>query len=220
MNKFAAILGASAFALSTSAIADVQFADPEEGGIGYEWTVSLPHHGSAEIVGSTGGKGSYEPTFEAPEFGWMHTTDWVALELEGESVLEITVARQEGVYEKTVDRTDPTIQGYATSGAMLYPALSLYSGWDSTMVEDGSFNPAGNFVDGEGNATTLEFMAVEYSKFGESTITYRAVVPAGKYSVNIGGVNALYCSETDACYNGVHGYRATFTASHLPAMQM
>jgi len=220
MNKFAAILGAGAFALSTNAIADVEFADHEEGGIGYEWTVTLPHHGTAQITGSTGGKGSFEPTFEAPEFGWMHTTDWVALTLEGDSVLEITVARQEGVYEKTVDRNDPSIQGYRTSGAMLYPALSIYSGWESTMTEDASFNPAGNFVDGDGNPTTIEFMAVEYSKVGESTITYRAIVPAGKYSVNIGGVNALYCAEDDPCYNGAHGYRATFTASHAPTMQM
>ena len=214
MNKFATILGATAIALSTTAIADVKFADPDEGGIGYEWTVTLGHHGSAEIVGSTGGKGSYEPAFEAPDFGWTHTTDWVALELEEDVILEITVARQQGVYEMTVNE-DTGEQSYATSGAMLYPALSIYEGWDSTTEkEKGSFNPIGNFW------STINFKAAEFSAWGEDTIIYRAKLAAGKYSVNIGGVNALYCAETDACYNGVHGYRATFTASDVPGMSM
>lgn len=212
MKTFVTFLGASALALSTAAMADVQYADPEEGGIGYEWTVSLGHHGSAEIVGSTGGKGSYEPSFETPEIGWTHTTDWVALELEADVILEIEVSRQEGVYEMKVDR-ETGEKSYATSGAMLYPAISIYKGWDSTTeTEKGSFNPQGNFW------STIDFQDALYSKFGESTIIYRAKVPAGKYSVNIGGVNALYCAEDDACYKGVHGYRAKFTASHAPSM--
>lgn len=209
MKKFATIIGASAVALSTSAIADAQFADPAEGGIGYEWTVTLGHHGSHEIVGSTGGKGSYEPSFTAPDIGWTHTTDWVAVELEEEAILEIQVSRQEGVYEMKVDR-ETGEKSYATSGAMLYPAVSIYNGWDSTTeTEKGSFNPAGNFW------STLDFKDVEYSRNGETTIVWRARMPAGQYSVNIGGVNALYCAETDACYQGVHGYRATFTTSHI-----
>lgn len=208
MNKFAVILSASALALSTNVIADVQFADPDEGGIGYEWTVSIAHHGTAEIVGSTGGKGSYEPSFEAPDFGWTHTTDWVALELGADVTLEIEMSRQEGVYEVKVDE-DTGEKSFATSGAMLYPALSVYKGWDTTTEkEKGSFNPIGNFW------STLEYMGVAYSESGEETIKYRAKLPAGQYSVNIGGVNALYCAETDACYNGVHGYRVKFTASH------
>ena len=212
MKKFATILGAGAIALSTSAIADVKFADPAEGGIGYEWTVTLGHHGSAEVVGSTGGKGSYEPSFEAPDIGWTHTTDWVALELEEEVILEIEMSRQEGVYEMKVDR-DTGAKSFATSGAMLYPAFSIYEGWDSTTEkEKGSFNPIGNFW------STIEFKEVVYSQFGESTIVYRAKLPAGKYSVNMGGVNALYCAETDDCYKGVHGYRTKFTASHVPGM--
>lgn len=208
MNKFSVILGASALALSTSLSADVLFADPDEGGIGYEWTVSIAHHGTAEVVGSTGGKGSYEPSFEAPDFGWTHTTDWVALELGADVMLEIEMTRQEGVYEAKVD-ADTGEVSYATSGAMLYPALSVYKGWDTTTEkEKGSFNPIGNFW------SSIEYMDVAYSQSGEETIVYRAKLPAGKYSVNIGGVNALYCAETDACYNGVHGYRVKFTATH------
>ncbi len=208
MNKFATILGAGVFALSNAAIADVQFADPDEGGIGYEWTVTFDHHGTHEIVGSVGGKGSYEPSFEMPDFGWTHTTDWVALELGTDSMLEIEMTRQEGVYEMKVDR-ETGEKSYQTAGAMLYPALSVYKGWDSTTEkEKGSFNPIGNFW------STIEHIGVAYADDGQSTIVYKVMLPAGRYSVNIGGVNALYCAETDPCYNGKHGYRAKFTTSH------
>lgn len=212
MKKIAMILGAGAIALSTSAIAGVEFADPAEGGIGYEWTVIMPHHGSHEIVGSTGGKGSFEPSFELPDIGWTHTTDWVALELEEEAILEIEVTRQEGVYEMKVDRQTGE-QSYTTSGNMLYPAFSIYNGWDDTTEsEKGSFNPVGNFW------STIGFKAAQFSEYGETTVIWRSRMPAGKYSINIGGVNALYCAETDDCYKGAHGYRATFTTSHIHSL--
>ncbi|MDQ7091590.1 MAG: hypothetical protein Q9M50_13305 [Methylococcales bacterium] len=224
MNKFAIILATSAFAFSANLLAgdaanlnemaatkvsNVVYGDPDGTGIGYEWTVRMPRHGSVEILGSVGGKSSFEPQFQAPDFGWTHTSDWVAVELAADAVLEIKVSRQGGFYEMKVDDTDNS-QSYVTAGAELYPALSVYTGWDSTTEkEKGSFNPGGNFW------STLEFKAVEYSKLGETTITYRAKLPAGQYSVNIGGVNAIYCAETDACYNGLHGYRAKFTTSHM-----
>lgn len=225
MNKLATLLlGVSALAFSTTSIAHVAYEDPhpkgmngadDTGGIGYEWHVHILKGNTEEITGSTGGKGSFEPTFTAPDFGWTHTTDWVALELAAMGVLEIQVTRQPGIYELQVDRKDPTKQKFTTSGDLLYPAMSIYKGWDETAKEKASFNPAGNFW-----ATGLEFMKVEYSKWGETTITYRAMLPAGKYSVNIGGVNALYCKETDKCFNGVHGYRATFNLKPMPMKVM
>lgn len=220
------ILGASALALSTIVISaeagdaanlneiavttasNIVYGDPEEGGIGYEWTVKMPHHGSVEILGSVGGKSSFEPQFDAPNFGWTHTSDWVAVEIEADAILEIEVSRQSGFYEMKVDDADNS-KSYVTAGGELYPALSIYTGWDSTTEkEQGSFNPAGNFW------STLEFKAAEYSKLGETTIVYRTKVTPGKYSVNIGGVNAVYCAETASCYKGLHGYRAKFTTYH------
>ena len=224
MNKFAIILATSTFAFSANLLAgdaanlnemaatetsNVVYGDPDGTGIGYEWTVKMPHHGSVEILGSVGGKSSFEPQFQAPDFGWTHTSDWVAVELAADAVLEIEVSRQGGFYEMKVDDTDNSTS-YVTAGAELYPALSVYTGWDSTTEkEKGSFNPAGNFW------STLQFKAAEYSKLGETTIVYRAKLAAGQYSVNIGGVNAVYCAETESCYNGLHGYRAKFTTSHV-----
>lgn len=230
MNKFAIILATSAFALSSNVFAaespaninemtmtetsSVVYGDPDGTGIGYEWTVKMPHHGSVEILGSVGGKSSFEPQFQAPDFGWTHTSDWVAVELAADAVLEIEVSRQGGFHEMKVDKEDNS-QSYVTAGAELYPALSVYEGWDSTTEkEKGSFNPAGNFW------STIQFKAAEYSKLGETTIIYRAKLAAGKYSVNIGGVNALYCAETDPCYNGLHGYRAKLSTHHMPGAMM
>ena len=212
MNKVKAILGVSALLLSTSVMAESEVAFKNNAkdalGIGYEWSVKLGHHGSAEITGSVGGKSSFEPEFTAPQIGWTHTSDWVELELEADVILEIEVSRQQGIYEKKKDGT------YSTAGAMLYPALSVYKGWDTTTEkEKGSFNPTGKFW------STIEFKDVVYSKHGETTIIYRAKMKAGQYSVDIGGVNALYCAETDECFNGKHGYRAKFSASHMPNMQ-
>lgn len=225
MNKFSIILSASLLTLSThvlaatgdkvndtadkeSAMSAAVFGDPEKGGIGYEWTVKMPSQGKVEITGSVGGKSSFEPQFDAPDFGWTHTSDWVALEIKEETILRIKVSRQGGIYELQVDKEDPTKKSYVTAGAHLYPAVSIYDGWDSTTAkEKGSFNPTGNFW------STIQFKDKKYSKWGEKTIMYHAILPAGKYSVNIGGVNAMYCKESEACFNGKHGYRATFTTS-------
>ena len=227
MNKFAIILGASAVALTTFSAPSLSaeeakdaeikntkhsnavYGDPEKGGIGYEWTVTLEgKHGHAGITGSVGGKSSYEPQFDAPEIGWTHTSDWVALEMKEKGVLTITVARQGGIYFTKIDKKTQE-KSFVTAGSHLYPAMSIYTGWDSTTAkEKGSFNPQGNFW------STIKFKDVVYSRFGQKSITYRAQLPAGKYSINIGGVNALYCKESDSCFNGLHGYRAKFSTSH------
>jgi hypothetical protein len=219
MKKIASILGVSALLLSTNIIAgEAEYKQKKAKGtpgIGYEWKVTLERHDSAEITGSVGGKSSFEPTFDAPDFGWTHTSHWVELELKEEAILTIEMSRQQGIYELAVDRKDPTKQSYKTSGAKLYPALSVYEGWDTTTEkEKGSFSPIQDFW------STIKHKDVVYSAFGETTITYREKLPAGQYSINLGGVNALYCAETDACFNGKHGYRAKFTTSHVPEMKM
>ncbi len=218
------ILGISTLALSTVTIAaekanDTEasktmksaavFGDPDKEGIGYEWTVTLEgKHGHAGITGSVGGKSSYEPQFDAPDIGWTHTSDWVALEMKQKGVLTITVERQAGIYFTKIDKKTQE-KSFVTAGSKLYPAMSIYTGWDSTTAkEKGSFNPVGNFW------STIEFKEVVYSDMGQKSITYRAKLPAGKYSINIGGVNALYCKESDSCFNGLHGYRAKFSTSH------
>lgn len=207
MRKFASLMGFALFTVATGTIAEVKFSDPSSGGISYEWTVTLGHQNSHDIVGSTDGKGAFEPSLEIPDIGWTLKTDWIALELEEDAILEIQVTRQEGVYELAVN-SETGIKSYTTSGNMLFPSLSIYQGWDnSTDIEKEHFNPMGNFW------STINFKDAEFSQYGETTIVWRARMAAGLYTINIGGVNTLYCAVTEACYKGMHGYRATFTTS-------
>lgn len=213
MNKLITILAASIVAFSGTASAEgdltATFGDPQEGGLGYEWTVK-GSYGEVDILGSVGGKSAWEPKFEMPDKGWTHTSDWIALELTEKVRLEVTVQRQAGFYELKVDRKDPTKQSYETAGSELYPTLSVYEGWDSTTEkEKGSFNPAGNFW------STIMFKDVVYSAFGEDSVRYVTEFEPGQYTLNIGGVNDLYCKADEPCGKGKHGYRVMIKASAM-----
>lgn len=221
MKTVSTFLGLATIIASSAvcATSSVQFADPApDKGIGYEWSVSLDHTGAsatAEFVRHVGAKSSYEPANPAPEVGWQHTSDWVALELKSKSLLTIEVMNQRGVQYTTIS-DGKAVEN--TAGQGFFPAFSLYSGWDDTSTEDHTFNPIGDFW------STIRFIGADYVKGasaqhgGESmrSIKKQFILPAGNYSLNIGGINAIYCDVAIPCYNGRHGYRAKLTAEPMP----
>lgn len=223
MHKITAmIVGTSALVLSSPAFSQsvsIDFADPHPGaGIGYEWTVKISHANSkamtAEFIRHVGAKSSYEPAFSSPEIGWNHTSDWVALSLNEDSLLTIEVNNQRGVQYTTVNPEGQVTQHAAGRGH--FPGIALYSGYDNTSTESHSFNPLGNFW-----ATQLNWITAGYDQKGQHGDVKRrakiqAIVPAGLYSLNIGGVNALYCEPQMPCFDGRHGYKATITAEPVP----
>jgi hypothetical protein len=180
-----------------------------DGGISYEWTVILGKNDKASFVNKVGAKSYNEPppAYEPPETGWTHTSNWVALELSKRSKVRIEVERQEGV---------PFTSGtaMATARNQLVPALSVYQGWDNTSCEDHRYNTAGNT-----DWTTIQFIGNQPNDKGRAVAVYEARLPAGRYSVAIGGspkVLASYpagtCDVLDPvcyAYTGNHGYRAT-----------
>lgn len=189
---------------------NVSFADPDPAGIGYEWTVRMHRRQTAEVVHAVGAKSWNEPSNPDGLKGWTHTSNWIALELEEPATVKITVTRQQGV----------VITSGTTAAAArfaLVPALSLYSGWDSTTeFEDHTFNNMGNFW------STIVYVGSAANPKGKSRVTYRARLAAGKYSIVIGGNPpslgnpSAYppgtCDPADATcyrYTGTHGYRAT-----------
>jgi len=213
MNKLATVFSVGILAVSGGVSAEgnlsANFGDPDPSGIGYEWTVR-GGYGMVDLIGSVGSKSAWEPKFELPNKGWTHTSDWIALEVTKKVRLEVTVQRQAGFYELKVDRKDPTKRSYETAGSELYPTLSVYEGWDTTTEkEQGSFNPAGNFW------STIMFKDVVYSAFGEDSVHYVTELEPGQYSLNIGGVNDLYCKADEPCGKGKHGYRATIKTSPM-----
>lgn len=206
----------------------VKFGDPSPTvGIGYEWTVTMGNTSvdpvtkldrkfeTAEFSGSVGAKSSFEPTFTAPNFGWTHTSDWVALNVTADSFVTIEVSRQQGINGYSVDQTTKAITD-TTAGDLLYPALSVYQNWEenAATVESHDFNP----MAAPSWTKDLKFIDVAYSDKGQPTISYSIVFQKGKYTLNIGGANALYCKAGDPCFTGEHGYRVKITSTPLVKM--
>jgi hypothetical protein len=194
----------------------LSFADPTPDlGIGYEWTVHLLKKEKADLVWYVGAKSWNEPSNPEGLKGWTHTSNWVAIELEEAASLVVTVERQSGVV-------------YISNGlpflarGSLYPAVSLYSGWDDTTeFEDHVFNNAGNFW------STIQFLGnlpnTARKGKAKTKITFRTKkLAAGRYSLVIGGnppplttYPASNCDPVDpTCwdYTGPHGYRARIEA--------
>lgn len=188
----------------------LSFADPAPAGISYEWTLSMHRKQTAELVYAVGAKSWSEPSNPDGLKGWTHTSNWIALQLEDPATVKITVERQQGV---------PIVTGSTVAVARfaLVPAISLYEGWDETTEsENHNFNNLGNFW------STVVYHGSASNPKSKSRVTYTAKLPAGKYSVVIGGnprslgdpsaYPANNCNPTDAIceqYTGMQGYRAT-----------
>jgi hypothetical protein len=194
-------------------VGDLSFADPAPAGIGYEWTVRLRHGERAELVNAVGAKSWNEPSNPEGLKGWTHTSNWIALELVDDAVVRITVVRQPGVVV-------PSGSTFAAARTEIVPALSLYRGWDETTVfEDHTFNNLGNFW------STIEYVGAAANAKSRPKVTYRVRLPAGRYSLVVGGnpralgdasaYPANGCDPVDPtcyAYTGLHGYRAVLQA--------
>lgn len=115
--------------------------DPCDGGIGYQWTVTMENHkDEVQFIGHVGAKSWNEPPplYEPPYSGWTHTSNWVALELKQRSKVEVTIERQEGVAYRNNDGS------FSTARNALVPALSVYKGWQTAGCDDHRYNNAGN----------------------------------------------------------------------------
>lgn len=203
-------------ASGTAMAGNVIYADPQpstpgicDGGISYEWTVKMSGHDKAELVGHVGAKSWNEPppAYEPPYTGWTHTSNWIALELTEPAKLEIQVERQQGV-------TYQDSTGTATARNKLVPALSIYKNWDQSSCEEHRYNNAGN-----SDWSNIEYIGNKRNYHANDSITYTVKLPAGQYSIAIGGspkvldtYPANNCDATDPqcyAYTGRHGYEAS-----------
>jgi hypothetical protein len=195
---------------SGTLIGNVGFIDLATAGISYEWTVVASGRQKAELVYWVGAKSWSEPSQPGGLKGSTYWSNWIALDLTQAATIKITVERQQGVV--TTSGTTAAAARFA-----LVPALSLYRGWDDTSETEGLvYNNVGNFW------STIEYIGSAANPKGRPRVVYRAKLPAGHYSIAIGGNPppladlAAYppndCDPVDpVCYQytGVHGYRAT-----------
>lgn len=173
-------------------------------GIPYRWKVVLGNRGFVNFAASVGAKSASEPTNPPATPGWTHTSNWVALTLTSAAVVTIQVgpgAPMENLFNNGMADSD------------LFPAISIYSGQDTTSAQDHTFNPTGN-----GWWSTIRYgdnsrRSDPYTR----VLTYKRWLPAGEYTVNIGGAAALtpQCDAAKPCYNGFKSYQARIATSRF-----
>ena len=215
-------VGAATVPGLSAASTSVVFGDPKPNvpetdcnGISYEWTVTLGKPARAGFVHHVGAKSWNEPPpfYEPPETGWTHTSNFVALELKKAAKVRIEISRQQGVLMPTIV-TDPTSGSpaisYNLAGSKLFPAFSIWKGWEEEACEYTAhrYDNAGPIA----WAPSLDYVANQPNAAGWTTATLIRWLPAGKYTLAIGGANVSFCSPTDAaCYGGRQGYRASIS---------
>jgi hypothetical protein len=241
-GKLAAVSAASLLTLSlgasiTATASTVEFKDPvtsptypgcainnaptgNDGGISYEWKVKMGKRDNATLINFVGAKSLSEipPFYVAPEVGWTHTSNWIALEVTEKTKLKVKVSRIEGVPFVVLDAENKLFsKGYSRN--KLVPGIAIYNGWDDTSCEDHRYNPSGNVA-----WSTLEWMGNNLNTAQKGTVEYEVKLMPGKYSIAVGGTPkaidsypANTCNPADPvcyAYTGNHGYRLEMKTDH------
>jgi hypothetical protein len=177
-------------------------------GIPYAFQTSLGATDSAELPGGHVGAWSWdEDTFPETARGWTHTSAWVKVDLTEPAALTLRLEAAAGVPWPAADNAG------RLAGTNLYPSFTLYRGWDTdagvvtnadgtTLDQDHTFNNRGDiawaedvaYVDHVANAT-------------ERVATRTWLLPAGRYTLNLGGNSPSTLAE------GRQGYRATLATT-------
>jgi hypothetical protein len=168
-------------------------------GITYEKIVQMSDQDTASWLRHVGARSWNEPNNPPGLKGWTHTSDWAALELLQPSRLTIEIARESGVST-----------GTSTAGDNLYPAFSLYSGWQEDGDEEHEYNNQGNtawaedifYLAHDGNST-------------EETVRRSFILPAGRYSLAIGSN-----PPDNLTVSGRQGYSISLSSTPVPEPTM
>jgi hypothetical protein len=191
----------------TPPASQLTFTPPSPNGIPYRWIVNLGARQEVAFGGSVGAKSWSEPTNPAATPGWTHTSNWVQLTLTTGAWVTIQVGPD--VPNQPLFPNPPSANGLG--GGDLLPAISLYSGQDTTSAQDHTFNPKGNgwwssiqYIDSTSRIDPIKHV-----------LTYKRWMPAGNYTVNIGGAAAVspYCNSTKPCYTGYQSFQAWISTS-------
>jgi hypothetical protein len=184
-----------------------------DGGISYEWTVTLGKTDKATLINSVGAKSLSEipPFYVSPDVGWTHTANWIALEVTEKTKLRVKASRIEGVPFHVVN-LENTVLSKGLARDKLIPGIVIYNGWDDTSCEDHRFNPSANV-----EWSTLEWMGNNINTAQNGTVEYEVKLMPGKYSIAVGGApktlesypanNCDPADKTCYVYTGSHGYK-------------
>ncbi|MCB1206162.1 MAG: hypothetical protein KDN18_18015 [Verrucomicrobiae bacterium] len=144
-----------------------------DGGVGYKWTVLLGGNDRADLEGVVGAWSWDEDAFPETTRGWTHTSNWVALRLQRSSEVTIRLFRKENV---------PNPAG-GVGGNILFPAFSIYRGWDGDGGDLHTYNNRGNVEWAE----DLTYLTHVENNGSETSVKLTLELPAGLYSLALGG---------------------------------
>lgn len=167
-------------------------------GIGYEWAVTLGGNDEAELIRHVGAFSWNErnpPVYVDPNQGWTHTSNWVKLDLTQAAQLTLQIDRQADVPN-----------GAGVAGNNLYPAFTIFKGWQTEGSEDHFYDPRGN----TDWADQILFYDYKTSKGLDSSITGTFTLPKGTYSIAIGGDPPIDAARVR------EGYKATLRTVAVP----
>ena len=182
-----------------------------EVGIPYAWFIEIDDGETTEIPGDHVGAWSWdEDGFPATAKGWTHTSKWVMLDLTEPAALTLTLESLAGV--PWPSGADPD----RLAGTNLYPSFTLYRGWDTdagitfdtngvSIDQNHNFNNRGNIEWAE-DVTYLDHL----ENTTEHTATRTWVLPAGHYTINLGGNSPATIAE------GRQGFLARFSTAPAP----
>lgn len=150
------------------------------GGVGYAYTI-VAEPGQTGNASNHTGAWSWSDT--SPGFnpdgsqGWTHFSRWAAIEVTEDSFVTIKMERDSMVpYAGTGN-----VGGFAAVDNM-FPSFTLYKGWDNDGSDNHTYNNRGRVLWAE----DLAYMD-HINNSTESTISRTWFLPAGKYSVAMGG---------------------------------
>ncbi len=192
-------------AISNAALSTIDY-DPV--GIPYGIGLVMDSSSSAETLPDHVGAWSWdEDGFPATARGWTHTSKWVKLDLLKPASFTLTLSSLANVPWPSAG--DPG----RLAGTNLYPSFTLYRGWDTdagitfdlngvSIDQDHTFNNRGNI---EWAEDVTYYDHLENTNSHTATRTWN--LPAGQYTINLGGNSPATIAE------GQQGYKAVFTTT-------
>jgi hypothetical protein len=120
------------------------YTTPSATGIPYRWWVTLGQKDQTDFGYYVGALSWWQPGNPPTTPGWTHNSNWVALNLT--NAAQVTIEISPDVPVPCAPPSQPAAcDTTGRTGSDLYPAISIYTGQDTTSPQDHVFNPVGNF---------------------------------------------------------------------------
>ncbi|MES2598577.1 MAG: immunoglobulin domain-containing protein [Verrucomicrobiota bacterium] len=149
--------------------------DPAEGGIGYQYQVTLGNKSTAGFSGKVGAW-SWEDTELPSGLGWTHSSDWLALRLTEDTNVTVTMNPDANVPDPSPE--EPDRKADTTS---MKPSFSIWKNWDNDGDDFHTYQNSTN-VDW---AEDLQYVT-HVNNSSAPTVTRTYFLRAGDYTLALG----------------------------------